>query len=125
MSKAPSLLNPSQDTHSLRVKIRAELAGIEIDLGGMKGVEIERRSKALTALFKLTQIIDEYDTQQAALSQLQHENTHTPYDKIPPPNDDEMRIIQDRLNSLYNRLRAAEDPKLADEGLAKERPDSP
>ena len=125
MNKSSPLINPLKDTQSLRVKIRAELADIEIDLGGMKGVEIERRSKALTALFKLTQIIDEYDAQQAVLNQLQNENVHTPYDKIPPPNADEMRIIQDRLNSLYNRLRAAEDPELADESLAKERPDSP
>ncbi len=33
---------------------------------------------------------------------------HTPFDEIPPPNDEEMQIVQDRLNSLYNRIRAAQ-----------------
>ena len=37
---------------------------------------------------------------------------HTPYDEIPPPNEEEMRGVQDRLNDIYNRIRAAnEDTK--------------
>ena len=37
---------------------------------------------------------------------------HTPYAEIPPPNEEEMRGVQDRLNAIYNRIRAAnEDTK--------------
>lgn len=34
---------------------------------------------------------------------------HTPYDQIPPPNDEEMRGVQDRLNALYNKIRKSQE----------------
>ncbi len=39
---------------------------------------------------------------------------HTPYDEMPPPNDEEMRAIQDRLNHTYNRIRAAQEEEYRD-----------
>ncbi len=33
---------------------------------------------------------------------------HTPYDEIPPPNDEEMAIIQERLKAQFEGLRACE-----------------
>ncbi|PHR55306.1 MAG: hypothetical protein COA43_15535 [Robiginitomaculum sp.] len=29
---------------------------------------------------------------------------HIPYDEIPPPSEEESRIIQDRLNAIYERI---------------------
>lgn len=40
---------------------------------------------------------------------------HTPYAEIPPPNDAEMRVIQDRLNGIYDRIRAANEQDKYDE----------
>lgn len=102
------------ETQMLRAKIRAKLLEIEHNLEGFDAQDLERQAKALGALFKLTKDIDEHDECELRLSLLKNENTHTPYDQIPPPNEEEMRAIQDRLNSLYNRLRAAEDPVLGD-----------
>lgn len=98
-----------RETEHLRQKIRGELLAIEINLEGIKGAEIERRSKALTSLFKLTQALDEHEEKQAILRVKQTQKIHTIYAKIPPPTDDEMRTIQDRLNSLYARLRTTQD----------------
>lgn len=43
---------------------------------------------------------------------------HTPYDEIPPPNDEEMQMVQDRLNALYNQIRTANEWKKREELLS-------
>ncbi len=99
-------------TFDVRQQIRAQIKILGDCLETAESGDIERRSKALAVLFKFTQTIDEQDIQEQKMRALDNEKAHTPYDQIPPPNDEEMRIIQDRLNRLYNHLRAAGDPKL-------------
>lgn len=112
---------PLSDTESMRLKIREELADIDINLSELSAADIERRVKALTALFKLTQTIDiqtELDAaKQVALGLDTTQDTHTPYDQIPPPTDAEMCAIRDRLNGLYARLRQPEDPQIGSLGV--------
>ena len=40
---------------------------------------------------------------------------HIPYDEIPPPNEEESRIIQDRLNAIYERICATHAQEKYDE----------
>lgn len=108
------------ETRNLRLKIKAQLVEIEVNLSGMAVSEIERRAKALTSLLKLTQALDECEAVQAQGDAIENESIHTPYDQIRPPSAEEMRAVQDRLNRLYNKLRSTEDPELGFGGLAEE-----
>lgn len=99
-----------------RKRIQEQLEEIGLNLTELGAVDVDKHAKALTILFKLTQMMDmqaELDaTKQAADGLADMQDTHTPYDQIPPPNDDEMRAIRDRLNRLYARLRTPDDPKI-------------
>jgi uncharacterized membrane protein YccC len=123
MKKPPIISQPTPSpqacvTHKLRENIRAQLAHIDANLSEMNDAEIERRAKALSALFKLVQTIDE-DFAAREAHALQHaDKAHTPYDQLPPPTEDEMREIRARLNRRYDRLRTA----LAATSLTRDKP---
>lgn len=117
--KSPKLKVDSQ-TYTVRQNIKAQVVELGNHLEDSDSGDIDRRSKALITLFKFTQIIDAQDAQDLLASAVENEKAHTPYDQIPPPNEEEMRIIQDRLNRLYNRVRTAEDPRLIFEGDEEE-----
>lgn len=122
--KKPPILFPSSSssqtysTHQLRENICAQLAHIDTNLSEMSDVEIERRAKALAALFKLTQTIDEDFAAREAQALRNADKAHTPYDQLPPPTEEEMREIRARLKRRYDRLRAA----LAAAPLAGDKP---
>lgn len=115
-------ITPVSDTldemEQVRSKIRTQIVEINLNLKELNTVEIERRTKALSALFKLTQAIDEQAERTAARLCAQNENKYTPYDQMPPPAPAEMQLIRDRFNRLYTRLRAAEDPDIRS-GIAR------
>lgn len=115
-----NLANTPPAMDAVRQNICMAIEQLDIQFLTDAAAEVERRAKALSAVYKLTQIVDEQDEKQIA--QVQNEkakNTHTPYDKIPPPNDAEMRVIQDRLNSIYTRLRRDTDPDIRDGGFGR------
>ncbi len=113
---AESKLELCTETEHLRAKIRHRLSDIDAELEALGGSELERYTKALTALFKLTQAIDEHAAKLAVQALAQNELKYTPYDKIPPPTETEMREIRARLKRHYDRLRAAYNP----DGTAQE-----
>ena len=117
MNNDPPRKTNCTETRNLRLKIKAQLVEIDVNLSGMAVSEIERHAKALTSLLKLTQALDECEVVQAQGDAIENENSYTPYDQIRPPNDEEMRAVQDRLNRLYNKLRAAGDPELGIGGV--------
>lgn len=105
-----------RETEVTRANISEQVAEIGANLAELNSVDVERKAKAFIALFKLTQTIDmqvELAAEQRAAEGLADmQDTHTSYDQIPPPNDDEMRAVRDRLNRLYARLRTPDDPKI-------------
>ncbi|PHR59351.1 MAG: hypothetical protein COA43_09465 [Robiginitomaculum sp.] len=107
---------PAMDV--VRQNICMAIEQLDIQFLTDAATEVERRAKALSAVYKLTQIVDDQDEKQnSQIESETDENTHIPYDKIPPPNDAEMRVIQDRLNSIYTRLRRDTDPDISDGSL--------
>lgn len=99
-----------------RLKLCRAMYNLDLETSN-PAIELEKRTKALLAVYKLAQTISEDEAKLEAVTvekhkQNAHQLEHTPYDEIPPPSDTEMRAIQERLNSIYTQLRTAEDPNL-------------